>query len=88
MIGARYVHKKRSSTYSIIGVVKSMSAMMEDGDFFGTLLIDEQKYEDVMVQISNGNHDGPWWIYENHDGMKFVRPASEFTPDRFERIET
>ena len=88
MIGERYVHNKRASTYFIIGIVKSMSAMTEDGDVFGTLFIDGQKYEDVTAQISNGNHNGPWWIYENHDGMKFVRPASEFTPDRFTRIET
>jgi hypothetical protein len=85
MIGTKYIHNKRGSTYMVIEVVKSITGFA-DGDIIASLPLNGQIHHDIMVQISNGDPTGPWWIYENEQGKTFARPASEFTPDRFHKV--
>lgn len=82
-------HVKRQSLYGVIDFTIRHLPDVKDGDLLDKVKMRRFDHEDVSVQISGTDPKIKgliWLCYQNADGMKFLRPAPEFTADRFEVI--
>ena len=98
-VGDQIRHIKRNSVYRIIDSAKLQAQNVVDGtrlklvsDMIGAILRDEAHNGgwSVTAQISDEkNMNDDWIIYRTTNrppNLFFARPASEFTPDRFELL--
>lgn len=88
--GATVFHRKRGAKYTVTCVFQENGRSMgqyKDGDSVDLSEVTElsicSETPFAMVQRSTSGHSPEWAVYQNEEGMAFVRPLSEFTEDRF-----